>query len=133
LIIDDRTGCVSCFRLDGVAHESFSVGRGAVRRQDAFEDIATRQVLGGGLDGRERPGDQAGLQVQAGPDIDVNTQRGGGVNPSAIAGQALGNGDREIGEADGAELEGVPIEVRVELLGDRDDFRWGGRCRLIFS
>ena len=85
-----------------------------------------------GFDGRverrrvercERDREQAGAQVQAGVDVDIDAERGRRVDPRAVRGQARRHVDDVAAEADRAELERAPIQVRAELLGDDDVVR----------
>src|SRR5262249_8838293 len=81
------------------------------------------------IGGAERPGDGAGLRVEAGRD--VYAERGAVRVRRVDAGleglQAGRHGDDRRAEADVAELERGPVEVRVEGLGDGHVLGRGGR------
>ena len=64
--------------------------------------------------------EQAGAQVQARVDVDIHAERGRGIDPRAVRGQARRHVDDVTAEPDRAELERAPVEVRAELLGDDD-------------
>ena len=54
--------------------------RVVVGRQEAGERVAGGHVERVGVDRRERPGDDAGLQVDAGGEVHVGTDAGAGVD-----------------------------------------------------
>ena len=117
-----RAGGQAGLGLDRVVDVALAVGRIGVGRQEADERVR-RRVERRRVERRERDRQQAGAQVQARVDVDVDAERGRRVDPRAVRRQARRHVDDVAAEPDRAELERAPVEVRAELLGDDDVVR----------
>src|SRR5947209_5545200 len=75
-------------------------GTGAVfARQETGQGIGVEDIEGVRVEGRERPGDHAGLRVEVGADIDEQADACPGIDARLERGQAGGHGDDEVAEA----------------------------------
>ena len=107
--------------LDGVLDEALADAARVVGRQEAVED-ARRGLAGERVERDEGDGQQSGLDVEVQRDQHVQGRAVGVLvaDGGLVLRQPGGNGDVDRAEAERAELEGGPVEVRVELLGDGD-------------
>ena len=121
-----------CLGLDRVGDEAFAAAGGIVGGQEAGQRVG-RHVEGRRVERGEGPGDQAGLEVDACRDVDQDAERRRRIDPGAVGGESLRDLDEGRAKADLAELEGVPVEVGVELFGDRDDLCRRGGGGLVFE
>ena len=117
--VERRAGGEAGLGLDRVVDIALAVGRIGVGRQEADERVRGR-VERRRVERRERDREQAGAQVQARVDVDVDAERGRRIDSRAVGRQARRHIDDVAAEPDRAELEGAPVEVRAELLGDDD-------------
>ena len=77
--------------------------------------------------------DHTGLLIERSVDVHINAGRAAGVDARLVRFQAGRHRVELPAEAEIAELEGAPIEVRIELLGDLDDLRRGRGGRLVLE
>src|SRR5262249_6765935 len=112
---------------------AFAAAGGVVGGQKAFDHVADWLIERGRIDGREGPGDDAGQPIKAGAHVHVNAERLAGIHAGAVVLPAGRDRYREIAEAEGAQLEGAPVQVGVELLCNGDDLSGGRGGRLILE
>lgn len=116
-------GALGC---NGIRNETFPRVRCVVRGQETLRRVAGRHIKRRGVDGCEGPFDQTGLLIELSVDVHVNAGCAAGVDARLVRFQAGRHRVELPAEAEIAELEGAPIEVRIELLGDFDDLHGAG-------
>ena len=138
--VEDNTGfgckfCACCqvrFRFNLVANKAFTIVGGIISWQEACIYIGGKLTCDW-IDGGECPGDLTCGFIQVGSKIDEVTNGVFGINSGAVILEAIGNVDVEVAEAKVAELEGVPVEVGVELLSDSYENGGGSSVGGIFK
>ena len=73
------------------------------------------------------------MLIELSVDVHINAGRAAGVDARVVRFQAGRHLVDLPAESEIAELEGAPIEVRIELLGDLDDLRGGRGGRLVLE
>ena len=95
--------------------------------------VAGRHIERRGVDGCEGPRYHTGLLIERSAHVHIDAGRAAGVDARLVRFQAGRHRVELPAEAEIAELEGAPIEVRIELLGDLDDLRRGRGGRLVLE
>ena len=130
--VDRRAGREGGPGPNPVAGEAFALGRVPVRRQEAGLDGGGR-LAGRRVDRGEAPRRDASRQVDASSHVHELAPDCGIVHARAVEAAAGRYLDPQIAEPEIAQLEGAPVEVRGELLCDRDAHRGGRRLRLVLE